>query len=431
MSTGKEMTIDERLKYLSIVKRRYVKAGRRERSGLLNEMVNVTGYSRKYLIWLLGGSLRRQPRRGGRGCTYGVQVDEALRVIHEALDYICAERLTPSLVWMAQHLAQHGELVVDEQLLAQLGQISVSTVERHLRRLRQDEPRLPRRPPSNEKAVLRDIPMLRLPWNTQAPGHFEVDLVHHCGSSAKDLFMCTIQWIDVATGWSERRARLGRSQLVMEDAFRCILSRLPFPVLSIHPDNDSAFFNHHLVRFWGGLLPAVSLSRSRPYHKNDNPHVEQKNRTLVRAFFGDLRFDTVAHVLAANRLYDQMWVYYNLFQPVLHLEEKLVIREDDRPTRIVRRHDTARTPFDRLCATNAILPEHRAQLEALRAATNPRQLRQEILDGIDQLIALPSATPGTPESVFDTLAHSVVFENADQDRLDFAFRRTVTLDELG
>jgi len=431
MSTSKEMSVDERLKYLRVMRPRYVAAGRRERGRLLDEMVTVTGYGRKYVISLLGGSLKRQPRRGGRGCTYGAEVDAALRVIDETMDYVCAERLTPNLVWLAEHLAQHGEMEVDDALLAQLGQISASTVERHLQRLRQDRPRLPRKPPSKEPGILHDIPMLRLPWSIQEPGHFEADLVLHCGSSPKDLFMSTLQWIDVATSWSERRAVLGRSQLVMEDAFRCILSRLPFPVLSIHPDNDGAFFNHHLVRFWGELLPGVSLSRSRPYHKNDNPRVEQKNRTLVRAYFGDYRFDTVAHVLAANRLYDRMWVYYNLFQPVMHLEEKAVIEVDGQPPRIIRRYDTARTPFDRLCETDAILPEHRAQLEALRDATNPRLLHQEILDGVDQLIALPGSIPGRPESVFDTLSHSTVFENAAEDTLDFGFGRTVILDGTG
>ena len=363
MSSSEKMTIDERLKYLRLMKSRYMEASRKEKARLLEDMAAVTGYNRKHLTHLLSGGLRRQPREGGRGRTYGAEVDDALRLIHESLDNVCAERLTPNLVWMAEHLTRHGEMTADEALLAQLGQISVSTVERRLRGLRQDERRLARRPARREKAILRGIPMLRLAWDIQEPGHFEVDLVHHCGPSTRDHYMCSVQWIDVATGWSERRAVLGRGQLVMEDAFRCILGRLPFPVVCIHPDNDSAFFNHHMLRFWGELVPGVTLSRSRPYHKNDNPRVEQKNRTLIRDFFGDLRLDTVEHVLATNRLYDRMWVYYNLFQPVMHLKEKEVIQQEGQPTRVIRRHDTARTPFDRLCETDAILPEHKEQLE--------------------------------------------------------------------
>ena len=211
MSTDEKMSIEEALKYLRIMKARYVKADRKEKTQLLDEMQRVTGYDRKHLIRVLGGNLQRKRRKGGRGRKYGVEVDDALRIIYESFDNICAERLTPNLVWMATHLGKHGEMVVDEHLLAQLEQISISTVDRRLSELRQDEARLPRRPARREKAILRDIPMMRLAWDTQKPGHFEADLVYHCGSSARDLFMCTLQLIDVATGWSERRAILGLS----------------------------------------------------------------------------------------------------------------------------------------------------------------------------------------------------------------------------
>jgi hypothetical protein len=390
----------------------------------------VTQYNRKYLIGVLDGDLKRKRRRGGRGRTYGPEVDDALRVIHECLDYICAKRLTPRLVWMAKHLARCGEMRVDEALLAQLGRISASTVDRHLSRMRQDERRLPRRPPRREKAMLQGIPMMRLPWDIQQPGYFEVDLVHHSGPSTMSHYMCSIQWIDIATGWSERRAVLGRTYLVMQDAFRCILRRLPFPVLCIHPDNDSAFFNSHMLHFWGDLVPSVVLTRSRPYQKNDNPHVEQGNRTGIRDYLGKDRLDTVAQVLATNRLYDDLWVYNNFFQPVMHLDEKVVIHQEGRPARVIRRHDTPRPPFDRLCETDAIEPEHQVQLEAFRDATNPRQLRERIYDTIEEIFSLASAAPGHTESVFDTLSHSATFKNAVDDPLDFGFNRTEVLDEI-
>lgn len=431
MSTDEKMNINERLKYLRLVKGRYTKANRKEKGRLLDDMQAVTGMDRKVLMRRLSSRLERQPRRGRRGRTYGADVDDALRIISESCDHICAERLTPNLVWLAEHLERHGELEVTEALLAQLGEVSVSTVARRLSLFRHDELRLARRGPGREKALLRNIPMLRLDWAIPTPGYLEVDLVHQCGLSANGHYVCTIQCIDVATGWSERRAVLGRSQLVMEDAFRCILSRLPFPVLMIHPDNDSAFFNYHLLRFWRDLAPGVTLSRSRPFHKNDNPHVEQKNFTLVRAFLGYERFDTVAHVLALNHLYDDMWRYNNFFQPVMHLRDKEVIHQPGLPTRIVRRHDVARTPFDRLCETDAILPEHRAQLEALRDATNPRQLLHEIQHQIEHILSLPGATPGHTEDVFATLSHSLDFDNAAGDPFAFDFCRTTIANELG
>jgi hypothetical protein len=109
--------------------------------------------------------------------------------------------------------------------------------------------------------------MRRIPWNGQRPGHCETGLVHHCGPTASGEYVCTVQVLDVATGWSELRAVLGRSYLVMEDALRYILTRSPFLLLELHPDNGSEFFNHPLLRFFEDLVQGVTLSRSRPYHK--------------------------------------------------------------------------------------------------------------------------------------------------------------------
>ena len=414
MSIEDSMTIDERRKYLRMMQKRYLQAGRKERGRLLDEMEIITELDRKSLVRLMGGSLERQHRHRQRGRTYGPEVDDALRVIAESMDYICPERLTPSLTWLAQHLAAHGELVASAGLLEQLEQISESTVGRILARIRQDEPRLPRKGPRRPNALLRDIPMKRIPWHEQEPGHFEVDLVHHCGFSASGEYVCTIQMVDVTTAWSERMAVLGRSYLVMSDGFSRILGRLPFPVLEVHPDNGSEFFNHHLVRFWKESAPGIQLSRSRPYEKNDNRIVEQKNSTLVRAYLGYDRLDTVAQTSAVNQLYDKMWVYYNLFQPVMRLTEKTWIREGGQTSGVRRRFDQARTPFDRLCATAAISQERRDQLEALRDQTNPRRLRQEIYDLLDYISSLPGALPGVTEEVRLTLAtHSSDTEHMD------------------
>jgi hypothetical protein len=407
MSIEDRMTIDERRKYLRVMQERYLQADRKERGRLLDEMEAVTELHRKSLIRLIRGRLERQPRRQQRGRTYGPEVDDALRIISESMDYICAERLTPNLPWLAEHLAAHGELEATPQLLEQLDHISISTVGRIVARIRQDEPRLPRRGPKRTNSLLQAVPMKRISWQEQEPGHFEVDLVHHCGLTASGEFVHTLQMVDVATAWSERVAVLGRSYLVMEDGFSRILARLPFPVREIHPDNGSEFFNNHMLRFWKGLKPKPQLSRSRPYQKNDNRFVEQKNSTLVRAYLGYDRLDTVAQALAVNQLYDKMWLYYNFFQPVMRLKEKEWIREEGQPSQVKRRHDEARTPFDRLCQTTAISQERQERLSALREQTNPRQLRQQIYDLIDHISSLPGAVPGVTEDVRLTLtSHS-------------------------
>jgi hypothetical protein len=404
MSTDEKMTIDERRKYLQMMRKRYVATkNKSERGRLLDEMQAVSGLERKGLIRLMKRPLTRRRRRHQRGKQYGPAVDQALRVIAESLDYVCAERLTPRLVWMAEQLARHAELESTPELLAQLASISVSTVQRHLQAVVRDRPRQVRQPPTAANAVARTLPMRRIPWDEAEPGHFEVDTVHHCGASASGDYVHTLQLIDVATGWSERVAVLGRSYRVMQAGFEHCLARLLFAVRELHPDNGSEFLNYHLLHFFGAHLVGASLSRSRPYHKNDNRQVEQKNSSLVRAFLGYDRLDTVAHTQLLNRLYDQMWLYYNFFQPVLHLAAKEVIALPDQSTRIRRQHDTAQTPFDRLCATSAVSEAQRRRWQAVRNQTNPRQLRQDIYALLDQLAALPAAVPGITEDVHQTL----------------------------
>ena len=425
MSTEEKMTIDERYKYLRRRKKRYVEAGRQGRSQLLDEMEEITGLNRKTLIRLLKRDLTRKPRVKQRGRSYGAEVDDALRVIAETLDYICAERMKPYLVRTAQDLSAHGEWDVTPHLLGQLAQISISSVRRHLQRLTQDEPHLPRKGPERANQATKDVPMTRIPWNESQPGHFEVDLVHHCGLTASGNYVHTLQMIDVATGWSERAAVLGRSYVAMKDGFERCLARLPFPILEIHPDNGREFFNHHLVRFFRETVQVPHLFRSRPYCKNDNRNVEQKNATLVRAYLGADRLDTATQTQALNTLYDKMWLYYNFFQPVMRLKEKTFITEQGRTVQIKRRYDESQTPLDRLCATDAISDEDRDKLQSLRDQTNPRQLRREIYQLRDALFDLPCATPGVTEDIYQTLSTPIALQEGEDALVTLSLDRTI------
>lgn len=313
------MDINERYKYLRIKSEAYAAASRKERGRLLDELEQVTGLDRKTLIRHMGrGQIQRKPRRKQRGRIYGAAVDDALRVIVQTRDRICAERLVGNLGSMAQELARHGELQVTPTLLAQLERMSVSTIRRRVKRLRSlgllDTAPLPRRKtPRPANPILRGVPTTIIPWNESRPGHFETDLVHHCGPSAGGDYVHTLELVDVATAWWEPAALLGRSQRAMTDAFERVLARLPFPVVEIHPDNGGEFFNDCLVRFWAQAIPGASLSRSRPYHKNDNRFVEQKNSSIVRTYLGEERLDSVVQTLALNHLYDRMWLYDFVF----------------------------------------------------------------------------------------------------------------------
>lgn len=374
MAADEEMTIDERRKYLKKQWTRYRTADRVEKGRLLSEMQVVTGLHRKSLVRLLNQpSLARRRTVHRRGRTYGLDVERVIVVVWESLDYVCAERLQPALRCTARHLAQFGEVQLTPVLEAQLEQISVATVQRMLQRHRRPPQRLPQKGPEAAHRLRRAVPMQRIPWETTEPGHFEVDLVHHAGGTAAGEHGYTLQLIDVATGWSERVALLGRSQYAMADAFRLVLDRLPFPIRELHPDNGSEFFNAHLFRLIDDVLPRVRLSRSRPYRKNDNRFVEQKNATLVRAYLGHHRLDTPEQIATLNALYDRMWVYYNLFQPVLRLKDKDIVNDQVR-----RIWDVAQTPYQRLLPRGSLAADQQRRLTEQYQSTNPRQLRRDI-----------------------------------------------------
>lgn len=403
MSYEERMNIDERRKYLHKMRMRYWQAkSRKERSALLDEMAAVTELHRKSLIRLINGELARKPRRKQRGKHYGAEVKAAVQVIAESLDYPCAERLQPNLVWMAKHLIEHGELDTTPEVLEKLGKMSRSTLWRLLPRAEQRSRLAHRKERAGRPAPLRQaVPVRRIPWQEPQAGHFEVDLVHHCGLSTEGQYVHTLQLVDVATGWSECAAILGRSFLVMEDGFRRILNRLPFPVLELHPDNGAEFFNRFLLKFWKDQLKGVQLSRSRPFQKNDNRFVEENNFSLVRAYIGYQRLDTVAQTRHLNQLFDLLWLYHNFFQPVMRLTDKIPTAN---PLRNKRLYDQAQTPFDRLCAKDLLPAQQRRQLQALRENTNPRQLRCRIEALTTQLFALPTARPGVSEDVRQTIA---------------------------
>jgi hypothetical protein len=392
-----EMTLNERRKYLKRVWPRYLQADRKGKGALLTEMEQVTGMHRKSIIRLMTSpTLSRKKRTTKRAPTYGKEVEGVVALVWESLDYICAERLTPQLLHTASHLDRFGELAsvgitLTPNLQELLAQVSRSTVQRITGKLRSlgraGAGALPRTGPERANrnrgnCATKGVPMGRIPWHTQEAGHFEVDLVHHCGGSTQGEYAHTLQMVDGATGWSERVAVLGRGQRAMAQGFTRIKERVPFAILELHPDNGPEFFNDHMIRFWGEELTGLKLTRSRPYHKNDNRWVEQKNDTLVRAYLGDGRLDTPTHVRAMNEMYDLMWVYYNLFQPVLHLSEKVYMEQEGQ---MKRKWDLAKTPYERLKHSGGLSGEQQEQLEQLYAQTNPRALREEIYKRLSQL----------------------------------------------
>ncbi|MGC9357866.1 MAG: integrase [Anaerolineae bacterium] len=414
MTTDDKMKIDERYQYLRRIQGRYRRASRKEKQQLLDEMELHTGLHRKSLIRRLGQTIRRQPRSREREATYGPEVDAVLLLLWESFDYICPERFTSELVTMAERLARHGELDLSPRLKHQLSTISVSTVRRHLPPNPLVHRRRPAPPTPNRHQ--QAIPAYRIPRDIAEAGHLEMDLVLHCGDSTAGEYLSTLQLIDVATGWSARRAILGRSHLVLADAFLVLFARVPFVICELHPDNGSEFLNENVLTFLHEVYPQIRCSRSRPGCPNDNRLVEQKNHTLVRHFLGDRRFDTVTQARYLNTLYAQLDDFYNFFQPVMkQIDKYWVPATEGRAAYLKRVHDTPRTPLDRwvqIYEDQEQLPEAVQGCLARRETLNPLRLRRDIYHGLDHLFAYPNAESGEVQDVFQTLAHPEAFPAA-------------------
>lgn len=407
------MNIDERYQYLRRMQARYRQADRATKGVLLDEMVAHTGLHRKSLIRRLNGKIVRHQRRREREAQYGPAVDAALLLIWEALDYVCPTRLTPRLLPTARALAAHGALDVPPSLEQDLAAISISTVRRHLPPLPPVERQ--RRRPAAPNRHQQQIPAYRIPRDIDAPGHLELDLVHHCGAATRGEYVCTLQCIDVATSWCGRRAVLGRGSVVMADALHYLFQTWPCRIREVHPDNGSEFLNTQLLSFVHDHYPHITWSRSRPGKPNDNRLVEQKNDTGIRRYLGDRRFDTVTQTRYLNRIYERLDRYTNYFLPVMHqIDKQWVPAADGHGGYLRRKHDEAQPPLDRLLALQPAdwAADQADKLRTARDALNPLQERRTLQQKLDHLFSYPNATPGQPENVFEILSHPELFPAA-------------------
>jgi hypothetical protein len=391
------MNIDERYKCIRRMARRYHEATRAEKGQILDVLSSQTGLHRKSLLRLLHPpeGPQRQPQRQRRSRTYTAAFDDALRLLGRSLNWVCAERMRGILLERAAHLARFGHLTLTPLLCQQLAQVSLSTLRRTLQRLRQDEPRLPsrrgRRP--TPSALARAIPAGRIAADLAEVGHWELDLVYHGGAAADGVY--TLQMIDVRTAWSERRAIYGRGERAVATALRDIIARCPLPIREVHSDNGTEFLNRHLHALLGERLPGCRISRSRPWQKNDNRFVEQKNYTLVRAYLPrSVCLLTPPQAQELNALYDDMGLYYNFFEPVLRQTLAYVTYTPDGHIRLRRQYDRARTPLCRLLESHTLSAAQEQALSQLYQDTDPLLLLERIRCRLDALVA-----PRAPQAV--------------------------------
>ena len=363
---------------------RYVKAGRKEKGQILDEFVAATGYHRKWALGLLrqGPPVVRRGR-GGRPQVYSAVVVGVLRQVWEASGELCGKRLAPFLDELVPALEAEGALTVEAPVREQLRHMSAATIDRRLRpfRLQQRHGVGTTKPGTLLK---QQIPVhTYTPWDEQRLGFVEIDLVAHCGMTTAGHYVNTLTVTDVATGWTECAAVWGKGQAAVCGALEQIRDRLPFPLRGIDSDNGSEFLNAHLVRWCE--QEHLTFTRSRPYWKNDQAHVEQKNWSVVRRLLGYDRYETEAELTLLQRVYQWLRLWTNHWQPVLKLTGK-----EREGAKVRKQYDTAQTPYRRVLASGDLAPDARARLEREHAAHGPTTVWKEVEATRAALWRLPS-----------------------------------------
>ena len=380
------MTRMGRREYLRAIHARYQRSKPEAKGKILDEFCSVCGYHRKYAIRLLARprpEARPGPRRS-RGPSYGRAVVEVLARVWEAAGYPWSVRLKALLPvwlpWLRKRMAISAE--TELQVLA----ISPRQIDR---RLQSRKSELRRRMYGRTKPgtlLKHHIPIKTDHWDVRCPGFTEIDLVSHSGDCAEGEFAHSFNVTDIHTTWTETRAVLGKGQAGIVKALEDMRQSLPFVLCGIDSDNGSEFLNHHLIDYC--KTEHIQFTRGRPYKKDDNAHIEQKNWTHVRKLIGWDRYDSATAVSLLNDLYrNELGLMMNLFQPSVKL-----MRKERVGSRLKRVYDAPRTPLERLQAYAGADPRRVARLVALRGATDPFALARTIDDKLARIYELASRT---------------------------------------
>ena len=330
-----------RIEYLAQLRDRYVRASRLEKGRMLTEAVTVTGYHRKAIIraWRRQAARRARGPRRGRPTRYSTAVVRALWAVWAAAGYPWSLRLKALLpMWLPW---ARRRLALSPVVEAQLCTISARQMDRVLA---PDKRTIRRRLYGRTKPgtlLKHHIPVKTDHWDVTEPGFTEVDLVSHSGDRADGDFLHTLNLTDIHTTWVEHGAVRGNSQVRVQARLDQLRAALPFALRGIDSDNGSEFINAHLLRYC--RTHQIQFTRGRPYKKDDNAHIEQKNWTHVRKLLGYVRYDSDAALEAMNAVYADLRLLQNLFLPSVKLQRKARVG-----ARLRRYYDVPQTPLDRV-----------------------------------------------------------------------------------
>ncbi|HQJ33444.1 MAG TPA: DDE-type integrase/transposase/recombinase [Anaerolineaceae bacterium] len=368
---------------LERIRARYLKASKAEKQIILDELTATTGYNRKYAIRVL-----RHPRRSkglkkaGRKRRYTGETIQILEQLWEMGGRLCSKRLHPFLPEWIRKLEECGEISLTHEVKAQLLSMSRSTIDRRLQPARIKEKRRGLSTTKPGTLLKRQIPVrIYTPWDEQQPGFLEIDLVAHCGETTAGNYLNTLTATDLATGWTECLALPNKTQTATFLAIKKLQERLPFPLLGLDSDNGSEFINDMLYRFC--LDQQITFTRCRPYRKNDQAHVEQKNWSVVRHTVGYDRFETQAELDLLSSIYADLRLFVNFFQPV----EKLISSTTINGVKH-KQYDQAKTPYQRVLEDPRVDEKYKTQLRILYNSLNPVTIREALIEKTARMLKI-------------------------------------------
>lgn len=371
------MSPQSKHEYLETIFLRYKKASWKEKTSILNEFCTNCHYHRKHAIRLLKKFKRftkLKPKKRGKPSIYNKPcVLEPLERIWLTANLPCSKRLKPILSsWLPAYAQEFGALPVEA--IKALLKISPPTIDRLLKPLRVKYRGRGRSTTKPGTLLRKQIPIKTNQWDETRPGFVEADTVAHCGESLLGDFAYTVNFVDIATAWSEQRAVWGKGEAGVLEQVKSTEDLLPFPLLGFDSDNGSEFLNYHLIRHFSQRDKPVQFTRSRPYHKDDNAHVEQKNWTNVRQWFGYHRLDKYAVVPLMNDLFTKEWrLFHNFFCPSVKLVEKKIVA-----AKTIKRYDNPKTPYERVLESPHISVSVKRSLKEQFVTLNPFRLRKII-----------------------------------------------------
>jgi hypothetical protein len=367
-----KITLSARIELTRAIRDRYRAAAGEAKHQILTEFVAVSGYHPKSAIRILNrhdDGLRR-PQTRDRPRLYDEAIRQALIVLWEASDRVCGKRLKPLLRILIPSLERHGHLCLDEGIRVRVLAMSAATIDRLLRVPKAAMgTKKPRRvvPEIRRRVAIRTF----ADWNDPPPGSMEMDLVAHCGDVNRGSYVHSLVLTDIASAWTECTPLVVREKTLLIEALERVRISLPFPLRALDVDNGGEFLNEALIEYCIGH--GIELTRSRPYRKNDQAWIEQKNGAVVRRMIGYRRFEGIAVAQGLARLYAASRFFVNFFQPSFKLAEK-----SRTGAQVTKRYHAPQTPCERLLAYQTIPEAMKARLREVAEALDPLQLLEEI-----------------------------------------------------